>query len=532
MAHKRHYLGAVCLGLLQAVSLSAIFEDRVSAVFQILALSLYIRSVKNQNQNQTQHIKLISAWIFSTSWLLGSVWWLHIALHVHGHLPAFLSLTAIVLLCGSLALYYTVAIGIYLKYQSTLKAWQQAMLFAAVWTVAEMARAQWFTGFPWAAIGYAQINSGLSLAAPWLGVYGVGFIAAYVAGWLAGIEFETTVARELKDVIKVLWNHKKRLTGVLLVLILLAIPVSKNNSKEKTNLSVALLQGNIPQDIKFSAGRQDALNWYKQASLASTADITVLPETALPYLQEDLPKDYWADLETKFDGKKHIAAVGMLTSTSNKGYANSAVAIGLANEPHIYNKYHLVPFGEFTPNMFRWFTKMLSLGLGDFERGSDKPAPFTWQQHKFALNICYEDVFGEELAKRFVQGSENVPTVLINISNIDWFGDTVVIPQHLNIARMRSLEFDRPSIRATNSGGTAIINAQGEITHQLKPYTRGMLQGEVASVDKAITPFAYWAGHWGLKPLWLLCLALVAWLIRQSKKNQKVNELLAATNVK
>jgi apolipoprotein N-acyltransferase len=120
----------------------------------------------------------------------------------------------------------------------------------------------------------------------------------------------------------------------------------------------------------------------------------------------------------------------------------------------------------------------------------------------------------------------------VNISNIDWFGDTVVIPQHLNIARMRSLEFDRPSIRATNSGGTAIINAQGEITQQLKPFTRGVLQGEVASVDKAITPFAYWAGHWGLKPLWLLCLALVAWLIRQSKKNQKTNELLASANVK
>ena len=532
MAHKRHYLGAVCLGLLQAVSLSAMFEDRVSAVFQILALSLYIRSVKNKSLNQNQHIKLISAWIFSTSWLLGSVWWLHIALHVHGHLPAFLSLTAIVLLCGSLALYYTVAIGIYLKYQSTLKAWQQAMLFAAVWTMAEMARAQWFTGFPWAAIGYAQINSGLSLAAPWLGVYGVGFIAAYVAGWLASIQIEKKAAREVKGIKIVVWHHKGRLTGVLLVFILLAIPVSRIHSNEKTNLSVALLQGNIPQDIKFNAGRQDALNWYKQASLASTADITVLPETALPYLKQHLPIGYWQDLEKKFNGEQQMAAIGMLTSTANKGYANSAVAIGLTKEPHIYNKYHLVPFGEFTPNMFRWFTKMLSLGLGEFEPGSDKPAPFTWQQHKFALNICYEDVFGEELAKRFVQGPENVPTVLVNISNIDWFGDTVVIPQHLNIARMRSLEFDRPSIRATNSGGTAIINAQGEITHQLKPFTRGVLQGEVASVDKAITPFAYWAGHWGLKPLWLLCLVILAWLIRQAKKNQIDEELLAEANVK
>jgi apolipoprotein N-acyltransferase len=109
---------------------------------------------------------------------------------------------------------------------------------------------------------------------------------------------------------------------------------------------------------------------------------------------------------------------------------------------------------------------------------------------------------------------------LVNISNIDWFGDTVVIPQHLNIARMRSLEFNRPSIRATNSGGTAIISAQGEITNQLKPFTRGVLQGEISSVQKAITPFAYWAGHWGLKPLWLLCLTLLAGLIYSATKHR------------
>lgn len=520
MANKRHYLGAVCLGLLQAASLSALFEDRVSAVMQVFAMSLFISSLKKQRQQQSLRLTLISAWIFSASWLLGSVWWLHIALHVHGHLPAFLSLAAIILLCGSLALYYTLAIGVYWKYQSTLKAWQQAILLAAVWTMAEMARAQWFTGFPWAAIGYAQINSGLSLAAPWLGVYGVGFIAAYVAGWLASFEIQTKGTREDNEGKIAAWHHKSRVTGVLLVFILLAIPVSRNHLNEQTNLNVALLQGNIPQDIKFSVGRQEALNWYKQQSLESTADITVLPETALPYLKQDLPHGYWQDLEYKFNGEQQIAAIGILSNTAHNGYANSAVALGLKEEPRIYNKYHLVPFGEFTPKMFKWFTKMLSLGLGDFERGSDKPAPFTWKLHKFALNICYEDVFGEELAKRFVQGQDRVPTVLVNISNIDWFGDTVVIPQHLNIARMRSLEFDRPSIRATNSGGTAIINAQGKITHQLEPFTRGVLKGEVTSIDKDITPFAFWAGHWGLKPLWLLCLALLAWLIRQAKKNQ------------
>ena len=500
---------AIGLGLFQAVALSALFNDAFSAALQIVGMAFAIR-VLNQSTAKFQF-----AWLYSTSWLIGSVWWLHIALHEHGNLPAIISIAAILLLCSGLALYYVVALIIYAKYQDVLRPWQKALLLSACWTMAEMARAQWFTGFPWAAVGYAQINSYLSMAAPWVGVYGIGFVAVFLAAYL--VEFT-------------LKRPRRKIIAAMLVMTLL-IPIHRQTEHEKTNVSVALLQGNIPQNLKFNSGRELALQWYKEQSLNSQAQITVLPETALPYLQKDLPENYWQTLQRKFTGTRQIAIMGMLTR-NDAGYANSAVAIGLQTTPSIYNKFHLVPFGEFTPYMFKWFTQMMSLGMTDFTRGSAAAVPFDWQQHKISVNICYEDVFGEELAKRFVQGRENVPSILVNISNIDWFGDTVVIPQHLNIARMRSLEFDRPSIRATNSGGTAIINAQGEITHQLEPFTRGVLTGEVASIDKAITPFAYWAGHWGLKPLWLLCLALLAWLIRQSKKNQKANQLLAAANVK
>jgi apolipoprotein N-acyltransferase len=500
---------AIGLGLFQAVALSAFFNDAFSAALQIVGMAFAIR-VLNQSTAQFQW-----AWLYSTSWLIGSVWWLHIALHEHGNLPAIISIAAILILCGGLALYYTVALIIYAKFQDVLRPWQKSLLLAACWTMAEMARAQWFTGFPWAAVGYAQINSYLSMAAPWVGVYGIGFMAVFLAAFLGASNLE---------------KRRQKIIAAMLVLILL-IPNHRQSDNERPNVSVALLQANIPQSLKFNSGRAQALQWYKEQSLNSQAQITVLPETALPYLQKDLPEDYWQSLERKFSGSQQIAILGMLT-LNDAGYANSAVAIGLQTTPSLYNKFHLVPFGEFTPYMFKWFTQMMSLGMTDFTRGSDAAAPFDWQHHKISVNICYEDVFGEELAKRFVQGDANVPSILVNISNIDWFGDTVVIPQHLNIARMRSLEFDRPSIRATNSGGTAIINAQGEITHQLLPFTRGVLKGEVASIDKEITPFAYWAGHWGLKPLWLLCLALLAWLIRQAKKNQNNGQGLAAANVK
>jgi len=509
MRHWQLYCWAIGLGAVQAIAMSAIFSDAVSAALQISGMALAIWKIKQQTRI------FYFTWLIATAWLTGSVWWLHIALHEHGQLHAMLSIIAIGLLCGGLALYYALAMWTYNKYKVGLGTWQKALMLASCWTMAEMARAQWFTGFPWAAIGYAQINSLLSLSAPWVGVYGIGFLAVCLATCLA--EYR--------------WTNRIKSAALLLMILVLLVPFQRNSESIKPNISVALLQGNIPQDLKFTSGRTEALNWYKEQSLASQADITVLPETALPYLRSELPENYWADIDKKFNGTKQMAIVGMLTRTEF-GYANSAVALGQQSEPSVYNKYHLVPFGEFTPYLFKWFTRMISLGLTDFIRGSDAAVPFKWKEHNLSVNICYEDVFGEELAKRFVQGQESVPSVLVNISNIDWFGDTVVIPQHLNIARMRSLEFNRPSIRATNSGGTAIISAQGEIIHQLQPFTRGVLKGEISSLPKDITPYAYWAGHWGLKPLWLLCLGLLVCLIYIASKNRSAHKDQQDENVK
>ena len=131
-------------------------------------------------------------------------------------------------------------------------------------------------------------------------------------------------------------------------------------------------------------------------------------------------------------------------------------------------------------------------------------------------SICYEDLFGEELAVRFLNPISK-PSVFVNLSNIAWFGNTPVVDQHLAIARMRSLEFERPTLRATNSGGTAIIDAQGRITHQLAPFTQGALEGVVRAGQDHTTIYAHWAGRWGLGPLWLLCLGLCAWVWRSQK---------------
>ncbi|TAN12584.1 MAG: apolipoprotein N-acyltransferase, partial [Burkholderiaceae bacterium] len=174
-----------------------------------------------------------------------------------------------------------------------------------------------------------------------------------------------------------------------------------------------------------------------------------------------------------------------------------------------YDKHHLVPFGEFIPTGFRWFIDLMHIPLGSFSRGAVDQPSFDWQGQRLAPNICYEDLFGEELAKRFADPAR-APTAFVNASNLAWFGDTVALDQHLSIERMRTLEFDRPLISATNTGATAIIDRHGVVTKELPRATRGVLRGEFEG-NTHITPYATWAARWGLAPLWILCLLLAAW---------------------
>jgi apolipoprotein N-acyltransferase len=174
-----------------------------------------------------------------------------------------------------------------------------------------------------------------------------------------------------------------------------------------------------------------------------------------------------------------------------------------------YDKFHLVPFGEFVPAGFRWFTEAMNIPLGDFNRGVRRPPSFTVGTQRVAPNICYEDLFGEELALRFSDPA-TAPTVMANVSNIGWFGPSEVTVQHLNISRMRTREFERPMLRATNTGATAIIDHRGAVSAELPPYTRGVLVGRVEGRE-GLTPFARWASWAGLWPLAGLALAVCAW---------------------
>ncbi len=488
----------------------------------------------------------VYAWWFALVWLAGTFWWLFISMHTYGGLPAALAVLAVLSLAGFLALFYAAAGATFWHWRGATPA-VQALAFAACWTLAELARGRWLTGFPWGAGGYALVDA-LGALAPYVGVYGLGAFSAGVAAWLsAGMPWRgrmvpvlaasaapttrwlgagTVTARGWALVLGAGWLWLLVWPGAGQVL-QQVLPLHTSSSGP---LAVTLLQGNIAQDEKFQAGSgvPDALNWYGQQLRAAVAPVApataadpalagqgadalpaataaprlvLAPETAIPLLPQDMDPAYWRSLLNAIASGDAAVMLGLPLGSLADGYTNSVAGwTPGALDFHRYDKHHLVPFGEFIPPLFRWFTNLMHIPLGDFNRGTLAQPPLLWGGQRMAPNICYEDLFGEELAAGFIDRTR-APTVLVNVSNIGWFGDSVAIDQHRHISRMRALELQRPMLRATNTGATAVINHLGQVTHELPRLTRAVLHAQ-AEGRTGLTPYARWASRWGLGPLW------------------------------
>lgn len=435
------------------------------------------------------------AWCYGTGWLCAGTWWLYVSMHDYGHLPALLAALAVFALAAALSLYLAAAGALYAKWRCGRAS--DALVFAALWLLAELARGLVFTGFPWVASGYSQVDAPPAALAPWLGVYGIGAVLAFGAAALARLLASRAQWRPVA-------------AAVLLVALAKFVPSSF--TAPAGELPVVLMQPNIAQDEKFAVDRMpEALAWVAAALRQPASGLIVAPETAVPLLPDqlnDFAPGYWQALQQHFAAEPGRAAlVGVPLGDYKTGYTNSVVGLSsAAASEYRYDKRHLVPFGEFNPPGFGWFTEMLGMPLGGFARGIGNPPSFAWGGQRIAPNICYEDLFGEELALRFAEPAQ-APTVFVNFTNIGWFGNTVALPQHLNISRLRALEFQLPMLRATNTGTTAFIDHEGRVGAQLAPYTRGVLQGTVQG-RQGRTPFAVWASNLGLWPL-VLAAALV-----------------------
>jgi apolipoprotein N-acyltransferase len=433
-------------------------------------------------------------WSYGTGWLLAGVWWLFISMHRYGGLPAPLAALAVAGLAAALSLYLAAAMALVARLRRG-HAGADALLFAAAWLGAELARGVLFTGFPWVATGYGQVDSPLAATAPWLGVYGMGALVAVLS---ASVALQAGAVR----------RGGALLAGAALVA---AAPLALQTefTASAGRIGVTLVQTNVPQDEKFVPQHvPENLEWLANTLAGSAGPLVVAPETAIALLPEQLGDEGWLRFTAPFADGRRAALLGLPLGSYDAGYTNSVA--GLSRDTRTafyrYDKHHLVPFGEFIPPGFRWFTDMMNIPLGDFARGPLGQAPFAFAGQRIAPNVCYEDLFGEELAAMWRSAAP--PTILANVSNIGWFGDSVAIPQHLNISRLRTLEFQLPMIRATNTGATAAIDHRGRVHAQLAPFTRGVLDAEVEGRQGA-TPYVLWVSRFGLWPPALVALLLI-----------------------
>ena len=415
--------------------------------------------------------------------------WIYVSLSTFGGMPVFVAAVATMLFCSVLSLYPAMACALFVRY-SPSGWWQRSLFFTALWTLTEWLRGWVFTGFPWLAIGYSQTPpSPLAGFAPLLGVFGLSLVTALFAALIFEVLRRIPTARAGTAVQP---TYQQAARPLLLLVLLLASGFSLREiswtSAQGQPISVALLQGNVAQDLKWRPEKfSDSLRIYYHLAQENPAQLTVLPETALPAFLEQIPREYLDELRNLAQRQRGDMLLGVAIGNAGQ-YANGAINLGQSPQ-QIYNKVHLVPFGEFVPPGFSWFLAMAQIPMSNFTSGEKKQALMTLAGQKIAVNICYEDAFGEEIIRALPEA-----TLLVNLSNVAWFGDSLAPAQHLQIAQMRALETGRMMLRATNTGMTAIIKPDGKVQSVLKPYTRAALHGEVYGFQGS-TPFVRW-GNW------------------------------------
>jgi len=413
--------------------------------------------------------------------------WIYVSLHDFGGMPMLLAALSTAGLSAFMALFPATAGWLAIKFGD-----KRAWAMPAAWVLTEWVLNWIFTGFPWLTLGNSQVPySPLAGLAPVLGVFGVSLAAACCAALLAAW-FDGRARRPILIVLLAFW-----VGGSALKHIEWSEPLG-------APISVSLLQGNIAQDMKWQADEIDnTLRTYLELARQHPAQLTVLPETAVPLLLHQVPDDYLKVLAglAKQSGGDLLLGVPI---QANGNYYNSMISLGSAPQ-QVYSKSHLVPFGEFIPfkSAIGWiYNDLLHIPLADLTSGNGGQKPLQVAGQHVAVNICYEDVFGEEIIRQLPQA-----TLLVNASNDAWYGNSLAMHQHLQMSQTRALESGRMMLRATNTGATAIIGPHGEVVAEAPHFTAIALTGQAQGYS-GTTPYVRW-GNWPAISLIFLVLGVL-----------------------
>jgi apolipoprotein N-acyltransferase len=431
--------------------------------------------------------------VFGAASFAVGVSWVYFSMHDFGNMSPPLAGLAVALFVLFLALYPAVAGWVQARAAGVNPGLRFVVIMPAVWILLEWLRGWLFSGFPWLALGYSQTDTALAGLAPWLGVYGVGLAAAVSAGALAWLLNAPAAWKRPVAVVAVVW--------------IAAFAAGRTSWVEPSGgpMRVALVQGNVPLAMKWSFGaRQAIVNRYIGLSQAhADSDLIVWPEAAIPAFVQEFSDKLWARLRRITAAHGAELVFGVLERNgfgANASTYNSVMAIG--SERQFYRKHHLVPFGEYPalPWITRWLMASLDIPMSDLSAWDAPQAPMRLAGREVGVTICYEDAFPQEVLR-----SLPAATLLLNVSEDAWFGDSLGPHQRLQMARMRALESGRPMLRAANTGVSAVIDDHGEVVAQTPQFVTDVLVAKVQPMQGA-TPYVR-VGNWAAIGLAVLMLA-------------------------
>ncbi len=451
----------------------------------------------------TLKVYFFSSLTFGIGYFVTGLWWLYISLHDVGGMNSLLSCMAVFLLSAYVALYFSIGC---LSIRLFKTSYLSGLFLASSWTFGEYLREEIFTGFPWMGFAETQFNGPFAPIAPFFG----GLACTFLVIWASWEIFQ-------------LKKHPK--TSVICIASVITISQLAGfisfTKPFGEPISVRLIQGNFEQSLKFNPlaiNRQ--IDFYASEIKKEAADLVIIPETAFPWPQNNLPTgliSYLQDFANSSSSNLLLGLVGEVATNKGLQYTNRATGLSPNASPYQYDKAHLVPFGEFIPPGFEWFIQAFHVPMSDFARGSLTQEPFNIARKDqpaihAALTICYEDAFGGELASR-IHNSKTPVNLLINMTNLAWFGQSQAPTQQLRLSQMRSLETGLPALRATNTGITAVLTADGKVFATLPEFSQASFKTQVQPYSGK-TPYVIWGN---LPILSISCLLLIWGLIRHRR---------------
>lgn len=475
----------------------------------LLTISLLLVQLNLQSAKASSQI----AFCFGLGWFGSGISWVHVSIDQFGGLPLPISVLLMLLLAGYLALFPALMALLNAKL-SPSKTFNIA-LAPPLWLLVEFLRSILLTGFPWLSLGYSQIDSPIAALAPIIGEIGISFYL---------LVFATLVAAIIVG--------KQRMLGSSLLAALIGVPLvaSQFSSLAVTekHVNVALIQGNIKQELKW-APEQEWPSMLKYLDLTRQhydAELIIWPESAVPSI-EPLAQDF-LDMANRSAALNNSSIItGIINyNFESKDYFNSLIVLGKQdssdndgdyyyNNPNRYYKHHLLPIGEFVPfqELLRPLAPLFNLPMSSFSRGDFQQTNLVANGLNILPLICFEIAFANQLAANLNADTD----LILTVSNDAWFGDSHGPHQHLEIARMRALEFGRPVLRSTNNGITAVIDHQGAIIGEIPQFEEAVLSSTVTLV-KGDTLYSRY-GHLTNVLLPLIFFAII-WLqlhLRQRK---------------